>query len=58
MGAGELLNCMFEFSEKLSALQLNEEEMSLFSAVVLVSAGMPFKNIETQQKKQQKLIQN
>uniref|UniRef100_A0A8C1NY94 Nuclear receptor subfamily 1, group D, member 2a n=1 Tax=Cyprinus carpio TaxID=7962 RepID=A0A8C1NY94_CYPCA len=38
MGAGELLNCMFEFSEKLSALQLNEEEMSLFSAVVLVSA--------------------
>ncbi|XP_052434538.1 nuclear receptor subfamily 1 group D member 2a isoform X1 [Carassius gibelio] len=38
MGAGELLNCMFEFSEKLSALQLNEEEMTLFSAVVLVSA--------------------
>ncbi|XP_067268055.1 nuclear receptor subfamily 1 group D member 2a isoform X1 [Chanodichthys erythropterus] len=38
MGAGELLNCMFEFSEKLMALQLNEEEMSLFSAVVLVSA--------------------
>ncbi|XP_016319841.1 nuclear receptor subfamily 1 group D member 2-like [Sinocyclocheilus anshuiensis] len=38
MGAGELLNCMFEFSEKLSALQLDEEEMSLFSAVVLVSA--------------------
>ncbi|KAK7146711.1 hypothetical protein R3I94_009522 [Phoxinus phoxinus] len=38
MGAGELLNCMFEFSEKLSVLQLNEEEMSLFSAVVLVSA--------------------
>lgn len=38
MGAGELLNCMFEFSEKLTALQLNEEEMRLFSAVVLVSA--------------------
>ncbi|XP_067303902.1 nuclear receptor subfamily 1 group D member 2a [Pseudorasbora parva] len=38
MGAGELLNCMFEFSEKLTALRLNEEEMSLFSAVVLVSA--------------------
>lgn len=38
MGAGELLNCMFEFSEKLTALQLNDEEMSLFSAVVLVSA--------------------
>ncbi|XP_028835785.1 nuclear receptor subfamily 1 group D member 2a [Denticeps clupeoides] len=38
MGAGELLNSMFEFSEKLLALQLNEEEMSLFTAVVLVSA--------------------
>lgn len=45
MGAGELLNCMFEFSEKLTALQLNEEEMSLFSAVVLVSAGTAFTNI-------------
>ncbi|XP_051999935.1 nuclear receptor subfamily 1 group D member 2a [Xyrauchen texanus] len=38
LGAGELLNCMFEFSEKLTTLQLNEEEMSLFTAVVLVSA--------------------
>lgn len=41
MGAGELLNSMFEFSEKLTALQLSEEEMSLFTAVVLVSAGKP-----------------
>ncbi|MGH0153070.1 UNVERIFIED_CONTAM: hypothetical protein FKN15_040986 [Acipenser sinensis] len=38
MGAGDLLNSMFEFSEKLIALQLSEEEMSLFTAVVLVSA--------------------
>ncbi|XP_051575265.1 nuclear receptor subfamily 1 group D member 2-like [Myxocyprinus asiaticus] len=38
LGAGELLNCMFEFSEKLTALELNDEEMSLFTAVVLVSA--------------------
>ncbi|KAE8596707.1 hypothetical protein XENTR_v10016211 [Xenopus tropicalis] len=38
MGAGDLLNSVFEFSEKLSALQLSEEEMSLFTAVVLVSA--------------------
>ncbi|XP_056617915.1 nuclear receptor subfamily 1 group D member 2a isoform X2 [Triplophysa dalaica] len=38
LGTGELLTCMFEFSEKLTALQLNEEEMSLFTAVVLVSA--------------------
>lgn len=39
IGAGELLNSMFEFSEKLLALQLTREEMELFTAVVLVSAG-------------------
>lgn len=39
MGAGDLLNSMFEFSEKLNALNLSDEEMSLFTAVVLVSAG-------------------
>ena len=39
MGAGDLLNSMFEFSEKLNALRLSGEEMSLFTAVVLVSAG-------------------
>ncbi|XP_070583365.1 nuclear receptor subfamily 1 group D member 2 isoform X2 [Erythrolamprus reginae] len=38
MGAGDLLNSMFEFSEKLNALKLSDEEMSLFTAVVLVSA--------------------
>ena len=39
MGAGDLLNSMFDFSEKLVNLGLSEEEMSLFTAVVLVSAG-------------------
>ncbi|KAM6910387.1 nuclear receptor subfamily 1 group D member 2a [Xenentodon cancila] len=38
LGAGELLNSMCEFSEKLAALQLSADEMSLFTAVVLVSA--------------------
>ncbi|XP_062342899.1 nuclear receptor subfamily 1 group D member 2b isoform X1 [Osmerus eperlanus] len=38
MGAGDLQNSMFDFSEKLTGLGLNEEEMSLFTAVVLVSA--------------------
>ncbi|XP_035887410.1 nuclear receptor subfamily 1 group D member 2 isoform X2 [Phyllostomus discolor] len=42
MGAGDLLNSMFEFSEKLNALQLSDEEMSLFTAVVLVSAVQMF----------------
>lgn len=39
MGAGDLLNSMFDFSEKLMNLGLSEEEMNLFTAVVLVSAG-------------------
>lgn len=39
LGAGELLNSMCEFSEKLAALRLDSDEMSLFTAVVLVSAG-------------------
>lgn len=39
MGSGDLLNSMLDFSEKLMNLGLNEEEMSLFTAVVLVSAG-------------------
>ncbi|TSK28185.1 Nuclear receptor subfamily 1 group D member 2 [Bagarius yarrelli] len=38
MGAGDLLNSMLDFSEKLRGLNLSEEEMSLFTAVVLVSA--------------------
>ncbi|XP_058504021.1 nuclear receptor subfamily 1 group D member 2a [Solea solea] len=38
LGAGELLNSMCEFSEKLAALRLDANEMSLFTAVVLVSA--------------------
>lgn len=39
MGAGELLSSMFDFSEKLMALQLSPEEISLFTALVLISAG-------------------
>lgn len=39
MGSGDLLSSMFDFCEKLMNLGLSEEEMSLFMAVVLVSAG-------------------
>lgn len=39
MGMGSLLDAMFEFSEKLSSLGLDAQEMALFMAVVLVSAG-------------------
>ena len=39
LGMGSLLDAMFEFSEKLGALGLEPDEMALFMAVVLVSAG-------------------
>lgn len=38
MGMGDLLGTMFDFSEKLNALELSLEELGLFTAVVLVSA--------------------
>ncbi|XP_067397350.1 LOW QUALITY PROTEIN: nuclear receptor subfamily 1 group D member 1 [Emydura macquarii macquarii] len=38
MGMGDLLSSMFDFSEKLGSLELSEEELGLFTAVVLVSA--------------------
>lgn len=39
MGMGDLLGAMFDFSEKLYSLDLSPEELGLFTAVVLVSAG-------------------
>ncbi|XP_035499836.2 nuclear receptor subfamily 1, group D, member 4a isoform X2 [Scophthalmus maximus] len=38
LGMGSLLDAMFDFSEKLSSLGLEPDEMALFMAVVLVSA--------------------
>ncbi|XP_043821557.1 nuclear receptor subfamily 1 group D member 2 isoform X2 [Dromiciops gliroides] len=57
MGAGELLNSMFEFSEKLNSLQLSDEEMSLFTAVVLVSADRSgIENVNSVEALQETLI--
>ncbi|XP_075443065.1 nuclear receptor subfamily 1 group D member 2 isoform X2 [Ascaphus truei] len=57
MGAGDLLNPVFEFSDKLHALQLSEEEMSLFTAVVLVSADRSgIENVNSVQALQETLI--
>ncbi|XP_018596063.2 nuclear receptor subfamily 1 group D member 2a [Scleropages formosus] len=57
MGAGDLLNSMMEFSEKLAALQLSEEEMSLFTAVVLVSADRSgIENVNSVEALQETLI--
>lgn len=39
MGMSELLGAMFDFSLKLAALELSAQELGLFTAVVLVSAG-------------------
>lgn len=39
LGMGSLLNAMFDFSEKLDSLSLESDEIALFMAVVLVSAG-------------------
>ncbi|XP_072270925.1 nuclear receptor subfamily 1 group D member 1 isoform X1 [Pyxicephalus adspersus] len=38
MGMGELLSSMFDFSEKLASLNLSQEELGIFTALVLVSA--------------------
>ncbi|TWW65503.1 Nuclear receptor subfamily 1 group D member 2 [Takifugu flavidus] len=57
MGAGDLLNSMFDFSEKLMNLGLSEEEMSLFTAVVLVSADRSgIENVNSVEALQETLI--
>ncbi|XP_051991306.1 nuclear receptor subfamily 1 group D member 2b [Xyrauchen texanus] len=57
VGAGDLLNSMFDFSEKLRALNLSEEEMSLFTAVVLVSADRSgLENVNSVEALQETLI--
>ncbi|XP_034748051.1 nuclear receptor subfamily 1 group D member 2b [Etheostoma cragini] len=57
MGAGDLLNSMFDFSEKLTNLGLTEEEMSLFTAVVLVSADRSgIENVNSVEALQETLI--
>ncbi|KAI1902466.1 hypothetical protein AGOR_G00045060 [Albula goreensis] len=57
MGAGDLLNSMFDFSQKLIALGLSEEEMGLFTAVVLVSADRSgIENVNSVEALQETLI--
>ncbi|XP_077158989.1 nuclear receptor subfamily 1 group D member 2 [Paroedura picta] len=57
MGAGDLLNSMFDLSEKLNSLNLSDEEMSLFTAVVLVSADRSgIENVNSVEALQETLI--
>ncbi|XP_070800679.1 LOW QUALITY PROTEIN: nuclear receptor subfamily 1 group D member 1-like [Pituophis catenifer annectens] len=58
MGMDDLLKFMVEFSEKLSALQLSEEELGLFTAVVLISADCSgIENLASVEQLQETLIQ-
>ncbi|CAL8297336.1 unnamed protein product [Lota lota] len=57
MGAGDLLTSMLDFSQKLTNLGLSEEEMSLFTAVVLVSADRSgIENVNSVEALQETLI--
>ncbi|XP_012734573.2 nuclear receptor subfamily 1 group D member 2b [Fundulus heteroclitus] len=57
MGSGDLLSSMFDFCEKLMNLGLSEEEMSLFTAVVLVSADRSgIENVNSVEALQETLI--
>ncbi|XP_051995125.1 nuclear receptor subfamily 1 group D member 1-like [Xyrauchen texanus] len=57
MGMGDLLGTMFDFSEKLNALELSPEELGLFTAVVLVSADRSgIENVNSVEMLQESLI--
>ena len=38
-GCGFLLNSMFDFAERFNELRLSDEEIALFSALIIISAG-------------------
>lgn len=57
MGMSDLLGTMFDFSEKLNALELSAEELGLFTAVVLVSADRSgIENVNSVEMLQESLI--
>ncbi|XP_044037163.1 nuclear receptor subfamily 1 group D member 1 isoform X2 [Siniperca chuatsi] len=57
MGMSELLGAMFDFSLKLAALELNAQELGLFTAVVLVSADRSgIENVASVEQLQENLI--
>ena len=43
-GAGFLLDSMFDFAERFNKLCLKDEELALFSAIVLLSPGRSILN--------------
>ncbi|KAK6166770.1 hypothetical protein SNE40_023392 [Patella caerulea] len=58
-GAGFLLDSMFDFAERFNKLHLTEEELALFSAIVLLSPDRPgLRNVEQVEKIQNKLTES
>ncbi|KAL3855140.1 hypothetical protein ACJMK2_014365 [Sinanodonta woodiana] len=58
-GVGFLLDSMFDFAERFNKLNLNDDEIALFSAVVLLSPDRPgLRNIEQIEKVQNKLTES
>ncbi|KAL5006017.1 hypothetical protein ScPMuIL_017175 [Solemya velum] len=56
--AGFLLDSMFDFAERFNKLNLNDDELGIFSAVVLLSPDRPgLRNIEQIEKIQTKLTE-
>jgi nuclear receptor subfamily 1 group D protein 3 len=45
VAGGFLLNSVFDFAERFNELQLNDTEMALFSALIILSAGKKTVNI-------------
>ncbi|XP_010614833.1 nuclear receptor ROR-gamma isoform X6 [Fukomys damarensis] len=41
LGCGELIGSIFDFSHSLSALRLSEDEIALYTALVLINANRP-----------------
>nr|XP_046181731.1 nuclear receptor subfamily 1 group D member 2b [Oncorhynchus gorbuscha] len=59
MGAGDFLTSMMDFSENLMGLGLSEEEMSLFTTVVLISADRSgIENVNSVEALQETLIRH
>ena len=57
--AGFLLDSMFDFAERFNTLNLAEEEIALFSAIVLLSPDRPgLRNVEQIEKLQNKLTES
>ncbi|ESP04319.1 hypothetical protein LOTGIDRAFT_136477, partial [Lottia gigantea] len=58
-GAGFLLDSMFDFAERFNKLNLGDEELALFSAIVLLSPDRPgLRNLEQVEKIQNALTES